>query len=312
MDGSGAGGAKAHQSDQKSQYDIAACQAAMTRSIGVLTINVNGYEPYETRNAILRSGVSTLDPDLMSFQEAAFVPGTKHQIAECLEGFGYYIDHQFDGVEDPPRGDGNCIASRWPMERAVLAPLPTTRRAGDYPVAILCEVIHAPEPIGDFLFVNPKTNWQLNLEKEREQQVLAISNLVEELADPSGFPPIVAADFDASPDSSSIRFMTGKQSLEGESTHFIDAWEVAGDGGPGFTWTAGNPFNKEIIARYALGQNHRRRIDYIFIGSPFLYDTVVDVRSCKVVLDDPVDGEYASGHFGVFSEIACIKSHSDG
>jgi endonuclease/exonuclease/phosphatase family metal-dependent hydrolase len=272
-------------------------------SIGILTINVNGYEPYEDRNPILRKGITELRPDLLSFQEAAYPQGKRHQIAECLDGLGYYIDHQFDGLEPSPGGTGTCIASRWPMERAELMQLPSTPRAGDYPVAALCETIHVPPPFGDILFVNPKTDWQLHVEKEREEQVIEIAELVAKHGDPEGFPAIVAADFDASPDNASIRFMTGKQSLEGRSTHFLDAWDTAGDGSAGYTWTSDNPFNRSIIDRYMGAETHRRRIDYIFIGSPFLFAKSVRVTSCKVVLDEPVDGIYASGHFGVYAVI---------
>lgn len=271
----------------------------------ILTINVNGYEPYGDRNVVLREGIIALQPDLLSFQEAAYSPGERHQIAECLDGLGYFIDHQFDGIDNPPQGDGVCIASRWPMERTALAALPTTPRAGNYRVAMLCELIHAPDPFGDFLFVNPKTSWQLHLEREREQQVVAIAKLVAKRGDPDGFPAIVAADFDASPDNASIRFLTGRQSLDGHSTHFLDAWELAGDGGAGYTWTSDNPFNRPIIDRYLGGNTHRRRIDYIFVGSPFLFAKRARIESCKVVLDTPVNGVYASGHFGVYAEITC-------
>jgi len=276
-------------------------------TISILTINVNGYRPYADRAPILRQGIIDLQPDLLSFQEAAYQSGRQHQIAECLDGLGYQIDHQFDGVDDAVRCDGNCVASRWPMERIDLVPLPTTARAGEYPVAALCETIHAPEPFGDFLFVNPKPNWQLHLEREREEQVLAIARLTEKYADPNGFPPVVAADFDACPDNSSIRFMTGRQSLDGCSTHFLDAWAITGDDTPGYTWTSDNPFNTEIIARYTGARHHRRRIDYIFVGSPFLFAKPAHVTSCKVVLDKPVNGIYASGHFGVYAEITCAE-----
>ena len=191
------------------------------------------------------------------------------------------------------------------MERIGIVPLPTTPRSGDYPYAALCVTVHAPVPFGDVLFINPKTNWELHLEKEREQQVVAIARLVEELGDPSGFPAVVAADFDASPDNASIRFMTGKQSIDGYSTHFLDAWDIAGDGTAGYTWTSDNPFNKPIVDRYIGGNTHRRRIDYIFVGSPFSFAKPIQVESCKVVLDKPCDGIYASGHFGVFAEISC-------
>jgi len=55
-------------------------------------------------------------------------------------------------------------------------------------------------------------------------------------------PPLLAGDFDATPDNSSIRFLTGLQSLEGVSTYWLDAFAVAGDGSPGYTWSTDNPY----------------------------------------------------------------------
>lgn len=270
----------------------------------VLTLNVNGYRPYGDRNPILRQCVVEMRPDVLFFQEAAFVPGKIHQIAECLDGLGYRICHQFDGLAEPPGHTGVCSASRFDLEMLEVVPLPTTPRAGGYPVAALCARAHAPEPFGDVLLVNPKTNWQLHLEKEREEQVLTIAQLASKHADPRGFPPIVAADFDAAPDSSSIRFMTGRQSLGGCSTHFLDAWEMAGDGSAGHTWTTDNPFNDGIID---WGRNSRR-IDYIFLGSPFMYAKRGRITRCETVLNNPVGGIYASGHFGVYAEIDVVDA----
>ena len=63
---------------------------------------------------------------------------------------------------------------------------------------------------------------------------------------------------------------------------------------------------RRVLTRYMGEKHHRRRIDYIFVGSPFLFATQAQIKRCKVVLDDPVDSVYASGHFGVYAEIACV------
>ena len=114
-------------------------------TISVLTLNLNGYEPYEARNPILRAWVERRQPDLLSFQEAALSPPTHHQVAEGLEGLGYHLYHQFDGVTNPPRGDGNCIASRWPMERLGVFALPEFEWSEDPDdITFLMEEIETP------------------------------------------------------------------------------------------------------------------------------------------------------------------------
>jgi endonuclease/exonuclease/phosphatase family metal-dependent hydrolase len=147
------------------------------------------------------------------------------------------------------------------------------------------------------------------MELERERQALAINELVRRLGDPEGFPAVVAGDFDAAPDRSSIRFMTGRQSLEGTSTHFWDAWEIAGDGPPdaGFTWSIDNPLVVPITERWSTGSRHRRRIDYIFVGSTFQFRRKARIASCRVVLNKPANGMYPSDHFGVMAEIDAVE-----
>ena len=53
-------------------------------------------------------------------------------------------------------------------------------------------------------------------------------------------PTIIAGDFNAAPDAASIRYLTGRRSLQGRSVHYHDAWAIAGEG-PGYTWTVDNP-----------------------------------------------------------------------
>ena len=82
--------------------------------------------------------------------------------------------------------------------------------------------------------MNAKPSWDFNSERERELQAVALTRVVARHAPPEGFPPIVAGDFDATPDSASIRFLTGKQSLAGMSVYYADAWQdgfLAGRGG---------------------------------------------------------------------------------
>jgi hypothetical protein len=54
-------------------------------------------------------------------------------------------------------------------------------------------------------------------------------------------PVILAGDFDATPDSSSIRFWSGRQSLDGTSVAYQDAWEAVHPGEAGHTFTPRNP-----------------------------------------------------------------------
>jgi endonuclease/exonuclease/phosphatase family metal-dependent hydrolase len=139
-------------------------------------------------------------------------------------------------------------------------------------------------------------------EGEREAEALALDTAVTDLAAGDSIPPILGGDFDATPEAASMRFLTGLQSLEGRSTLWWDAWAVAGDGSPGYTWSSDNPY-VALLAAAIFGQPvHHRRIDYILVGSPFRWRPRVVVRSCRVVLTE-TGGDAPSDHYGVMADL---------
>jgi endonuclease/exonuclease/phosphatase family metal-dependent hydrolase len=104
-------------------------------------------------------------------------------------------------------------------------------------------------------------------------------------------------DFNAAPDCDEIRFLRGRHSVFSRRTYWQDAWEVRHPGEPGLTWAARNAYTAP------LGWLERdRRIDYIFVGQEEKggRGRVLDARVC---LDQPVDGVFASDHFGVYAEV---------
>lgn len=82
-----------------------------------------------------------------------------------------------------------------------------------------------------------------------------------------------------------------------------DAWAVAGDG-PGYTWTIDNPAAKPVIDQLVGQPNHRRRLDYVFIGSAHHHpDAYCSVRAASLAFDHPFGGIWASDHFGLVIDI---------
>ena len=269
----------------------------------IFTLNLNNQRPDPRGDLLVRDEVIDLGPDLISLQEVDWNGEDGHQAEAILAELGYESIHQFD-LQRPDRPYGTLIASRWPVSRSDLVKLPSTERGKAFPRAIQAAEIEAPEPIGTLLFINPKPHYEPHMELEREMQAIAVADYIERNADPNGFPPIIAGDLDATPEASSIRFLTGLQSLHGRSTHFVDAWKAAGNEGPGYTWACENALVAEVAERIVREKEHRRRLDYILVGAPLLYRGYARVETCRVVLDRPRDGVWASGHFGVFAEIA--------
>ena len=108
-------------------------------------------------------------------------------------------------------------------------------------------------------------------------------------------PPVVAGDLNAVPDADEIRLLTGRTAVPVPGLVFQDAWEVAGDGGPGVTWTRRNPYCAEAAWP-------ERRLDYILVGWPRPRPLGNPV-SCRVVGADPVDGIQPSDHYAVVADL---------
>jgi len=84
---------------------------------------------------------------------------------------------------------------------------------------------------------------------------------------------------------------------------YHDAWSIAGDG-PGWTWLADNPVANQTIDQIVRQPGHRRRIDYVFVGSWHAHpDAHCRVESARLAFDRPTDGVWPSDHFGVLADL---------
>ena len=264
-------------------------------AFSVLTLNLwHDAGPWPQRRDRIADWIARLDPDLIGFQEALVGDGFD-QVQEILgKSSAYHCDFErasdFWGERDA--AFGNAIASRWPILQRKSLDLPD-RGDGETRVALGVRV-DAPGGVVDFWCTH--LNWRLPHGDVRERQVSALASEVISNRVRAGFPPIIAGDFNADPDSDEIRFMTGRHSIEGRRVLFYDAWEVAGDGGAGTTWS-----NRNDYARSSLEPD--RRIDYIFAGYPGL-DGSGRLEKCRVVCDDVESGIWPTDHFGVYAEFS--------
>jgi endonuclease/exonuclease/phosphatase family metal-dependent hydrolase len=267
---------------------------ATERRMRVIQLNLWARSaPYEARAALLRDEIGALAPDVISLQEVDGIDDERNQAAELFGQLGYQV--RFD--PHPGRKDfewGMAIASRQPLGPLEVTELP---HGG---VAIASRVSLDD---GELWFCSAcPLGWWQTQEVQREDGCLALDAWLTELAAGDQLPPVMAGDFDATPDAASIRFLTGLQSLNGRSTHWVDAFAVAGDGSPGSTWSSDNPFmGPKALPTWAEPEHHRR-IDYVFVGSPFKWPGRIVVRSAAVVLKE--QGEVApSDHYGVMADL---------
>jgi endonuclease/exonuclease/phosphatase family metal-dependent hydrolase len=258
----------------------------------VLTLNIwNVSGDWRARRGAIVAVVRRCEPDVVCLQEVVESDrGNQAQwLAEALGGWSLAYGGTPYGPNEGLRF-GNAILSRRPIEATAHADLPFVPEAGEGQRLVL----HARTGGVDVYCTH--LAWQLHDAALRERQVRALVRFVEETTDPAAaVGPVVAGDFNAEPDATAIRYLCGLATLEGTSTYFQDAWRLAGDGGPGLTWSNANP-------HAALDAEPDRRLDYVFSG---FHGRSAAGRplACRVVADAPVDGVWPSDHFGVLADL---------
>jgi endonuclease/exonuclease/phosphatase family metal-dependent hydrolase len=207
--------------------------------VRVITLNVWNTEGDSRRLEHINSELRRLSPDFLALQEVVQT-GEPKSLPRLLDGLDLHSTHQADlQAFAPPFSDrygGSAVATRWPHKAVEVLDL-RLPDAADVPWATLAVVVDVPGE-GELLFIGATAAWRLSAEAARERQALAVTDL--DARHRRNLPTIIAGDFNAGPDTASIRYLTGRQSLGGRSVLYHDAWAVGGDG-PGYTWTIHNP-----------------------------------------------------------------------
>jgi endonuclease/exonuclease/phosphatase family metal-dependent hydrolase len=259
--------------------------------VRVVTQNVWGKRgAWELRKAVLKAGLERLGADIVSFQEVIKTAG-EDTAAELLEP-GFEIAHQ--EVREPD-GQGLAIASRWPVVAVHEISQRVTARVTDA-LATLAVEVAAPDPIGPVVVVNHAPSWQLDYQVERELQARAAGEFVEDLIRGRRVHVVLASDLTDAPDAASVRFWTGLQSLDGYSVSYRDAWQRVHPGEEGATYTADNP----ILWDWDWPL---RRLDYVMVRCGRHGGPTLDIKACERLFTEPVDGVWASDHFGVMADL---------
>ncbi|MBI4510232.1 MAG: endonuclease/exonuclease/phosphatase family protein [Deltaproteobacteria bacterium] len=261
------------------------------RSVRVVTLNLWNDRPDPVRRIeVAADGLRALQPDIVALQEVVGDGGSiENQAAQLAKALD--ATHHFDPVDSRKNGGpvGNAIVTRFPVLRALSVALPSGD--DDLRRALFCELA---TPVGRLPVFTCHLSWEMWLSPRREAQVVAVDAFVH--GHPGELPAILAGDFNASPDTAAIRFLTGRTSILGKGTYYRDCFARRRPDSHGYTWSDRNPYTVRWIER-------NRRLDYVFVG-PIREDGWGAVLDARVVLDVPgPDGVYASDHFGVYAEI---------
>jgi len=231
----------------------------------VATLNLWGRSgAWPDRRRLLIDGFRDLAPDVVLLQEAE----DRDHVADLL-GPAYHVAH---------RG-WIAVAARQPL--GAVEQLEFEGQAA----TLLVEV-------GDLLVVNHFPPWAPEEEAAREAHTVAAARLVEQVA--GDRPVVLGGDLDAAPDAASIRFLRGRQSLDGFSVSYWDAWETVHGDEPGHTFT---PVNSLVMEESEVTREEPRRIDYLFVRAGSR-GPCLDVVDCRLIFEQPA----ASDHFGVVAD----------
>ena len=267
----------------------------------IATLNLwQQYGDWPVRRAVLAEGFAEMRPDVVALQESIKTPDSDQ--AEEILGSEFTLVHSKTRSSD---GMGISIASRWAIQELQELDLNVSARTAGFPCTALVAKIDAPQPIGPFIFANHFPTFQLNLEYERELQAVAVARALEERVAGRDDQVIVAGDMDADPRAASIRFWTGRQSLGGISVCYRDAWESVNASDLGPTFTPENPLVREQVIKgmRPFRDWPFRRIDYVFVRLGAHGGRALDVVSCRRSFEHPVNGIWASDHFGLVVDL---------
>lgn len=263
----------------------------MSTTLRIVTWNVwHRFGPWEERQAAIEAVLRQVDADVVCLQEAFEERGGRSQPAELAAALGLVEHRSYARSWNGDLGFGNAILSRWPVERWQGRPLPPHPRHEEWRGVLGASL---RTPAGRLDVFTTHLNYRLAQSAVRQHQVRSIAAFVGAWARGRRLPAVLTGDFNAEPTSDEMRMLTGRADLGVEGMVFVDAWEKGGDGGPGATWTAANPF--------AASPEPDRRIDYVLVEPGF--SPPARVTDCRRIGHGPVEGVWPSDHLGVVAEL---------
>jgi endonuclease/exonuclease/phosphatase family metal-dependent hydrolase len=231
-----------------------------------------------------------LEPDLVCLQEV-WREGDRNQAAGLAEQLGmrhaFAADRTEDGIDQ-----GVAVLSRWPLAEVEGRVLPVPEGVPQRTVALRA-VVEGPR--GVILLATTHLVPFPPRSGDREHQVRA---LVEFLAESERRPAVtvVCGDFNAAPGSDEIRLLTGLRPPAVAGWTFLDAWETAGDGSPGYTMAKANPNSAPLLLP-------NLRWDYIFVRWPSGPGGIGHPVHAEVAGTVATDGVVPSDHYAVCAEL---------
>jgi endonuclease/exonuclease/phosphatase family metal-dependent hydrolase len=263
----------------------------------VVTWNVWGrYGEWQQRQAGIEDVLAGVSPDVVGVVEA-WKTDDDSQAGRIARRVG--VEHHVSVGDWAVDGDGGgagwtsglALVSRWPIARHEHQQLRGDE--GDGFGDALFAVLDGPR--GPVQVVVAALDYPLHASALRQAQVRQLTAFVARVTS-RRHATVVCGDFNAGPDSDEIRMLTGKAATPEPGLVFYDAWEVAGDGTAGHTWS-----NRNHLA--AVGMYPDRRFDYVLSAWPRL-GAVGHPTHCELLGVPPTpDTPELSDHYAVLADL---------
>jgi endonuclease/exonuclease/phosphatase family metal-dependent hydrolase len=261
--------------------------AVVETQLRVVTWNVWGrYGDIDVREAAIEETLARVEPDIVCLVES-WATDEERQVDRVGTRLG--LEHTWfaGGWDGGGWTSGAGVVSRWPIAAHEERPL-----GGDNVGSALFAAIDGPRGRVQVFVV--MLDWPLHASAVRQAQVRDLGAFITDVAR-RRHPIVVCGDFNAGPDSEELRMLTGRTETVRPGLVFYDAWEIAGDGSPGYTWS-----NANRLA--AIGLYPDRRFDYVLSSWPQLGGVGHPTR-CEVLGRVASGAPELSDHYGVLADL---------
>jgi endonuclease/exonuclease/phosphatase family metal-dependent hydrolase len=257
----------------------------------IVTWNVWGrFGRWAERQAGIEETLVAAAPDVVCLVEG-WSAGDADQPGQVARRLGFEHSVFGGGWEQDGWVSGLGLASRWPVTAYEHRALPGGGDQGGGGSALFALVDGERGPLQLFVVV---LDYRLDASAARQAQVRQLGEFVAERTR-RRHPTVVCGDFNAGPDSDELRMLTGRAATAAPGLVCYDAWEIAGDGTPGHTWSNANP-----LAAVALYPD--RRMDYVLSAWPRRGGIGHPVR-CERLGVRPAGELQLSDHYGVLADL---------
>jgi endonuclease/exonuclease/phosphatase family metal-dependent hydrolase len=258
--------------------------------IRIVSWNVWGrYGNWPQRQAGILDTLATAAPDVVCLVESWSQP-EENQPGLVAGRLGY--EHSVFAGDWQEEGwvSGIGLASRWPVISHEFRHLPGGDGSGVG--SVLFAVLDGDRgPVQMFTLI---LDSPLHGSALRQAQVRQLAEFIQQRTR-RRYLTVVCGDFNAGPDSDELRMLTGRAAPAAPGLVFYDAWEIAGDGTPGHTWSNRNPL--AAVAMYP-----DRRMDFVLSAWP-RRGGVGHPVGCQRLGALPADQPQLSDHYGVQADL---------